>query len=278
MGILRLGYSHVRVTDLAEAKHHYANTLGLYEMKAEGNKVWYKGWDEWDHHSVVLEEGGVGLVKFGFKVQYEDDIADIENKAATFGVKTERFSAGENAEVGDGLRIFTPSEHVFEIYHQMTPVSTEVGTHNPEAFPRHLVGVGVPPGLDHALITAPNPKLMEDMLREVLDFYTTEKVVTDLTDDADTMAVWMSPNPSNSIHQLAVLGGPAGKLHHFAFQLDNWNDVGHAATCSRWTTSRSTSARPATASPAARPSTSSIPRATATRSSPVATSPTRTAR
>ena len=46
MGILRMGYIHTRVTDLAEAKNHYANTLGLYETHAEDGKVWYKGWDE----------------------------------------------------------------------------------------------------------------------------------------------------------------------------------------------------------------------------------------
>ena len=46
-----------------------------------GRRVYYKGRDEWDHHSVVIEEGGVGAVKFGFKVQYEDDIDDIEKKA-----------------------------------------------------------------------------------------------------------------------------------------------------------------------------------------------------
>ena len=30
--------------------------------------MYYRGWDEWDHHSIVLEEGGVGLVKIGYKV------------------------------------------------------------------------------------------------------------------------------------------------------------------------------------------------------------------
>ena len=33
MGIMRMGYAHVRVTDMAEAKDHYANTLGLYEVR-----------------------------------------------------------------------------------------------------------------------------------------------------------------------------------------------------------------------------------------------------
>ena len=142
MGIMRMGYAHVRVTDLAEAKQHYANTLGLYETLSTDGKVYYKGWDEWDHHSVVLEEGGVGVVKYGFKVEYESDIDLVEKRAQEFGLTVERMSAGENPEVSDGIRFTAPSEHVFEVYHSQTLIGTEVGTHNPEAFPRHLVGVG----------------------------------------------------------------------------------------------------------------------------------------
>ena len=29
MGIMRLGYLHVRVTDLEEARDHYSNTMGM---------------------------------------------------------------------------------------------------------------------------------------------------------------------------------------------------------------------------------------------------------
>lgn len=226
MGVLRLGYVHIRVTDLAEAKNHYANTLGMYEMLSEPGKVYYKGWDEWDHHSVVLEEGGVGVVKYGWKVKDEADIADIEKKAQAFGLTVERMAAGENSEVGDGIRFTTPSEHVFEVYHSQTLVGTEVGTHNPEAFPRHLVGVGVP-ALDHSLITAENPLEMERMCAELFDFFPVERVQTTLEDDHHLIGTWMTNN--NILHQLAVIEGPNGKLHHFAFKLDDWNQVGHAA-------------------------------------------------
>ena len=226
MGIMRMGYAHVRVTDMAEAKNHYANTLGLYEVLEEDGRVYYKGWDEWDHHSVVLEEGGVGLVKFGFKVEHEFDIGEIEKKAETFGCIVERMSKGENPEVSDGIRIHTPSEHLFEVYHGQTMVGTEVGTHNPEVFPRHLVGVGVP-AIDHALITAEDVKGMERFLTETFSFYATERVQTSLEPDADYIGTWMTSG--NQIHQLAVIAGPQGKLHHFAFKLTDWNEVGHAA-------------------------------------------------
>jgi catechol 2,3-dioxygenase len=226
MGIMRMGYVHARVTDMAEAKDHYANTMGLYETLATDGKVYYKGWDEWDHHSVVLEEGGVGVVKFGWKVEKPEDIDDIERRAQAFGVTVERMAAGENPEVSDGIRFTTPSDHVFEVYHGQTLIGTEVGTHNPDAFPRHLVGVGVP-GIDHALITCEDAGLMERFLTAVFDFYPTEKVQTSLDADAHTIATWMTSN--NQIHQLACLEGPQGKLHHFAFRLGDWNDVGRAA-------------------------------------------------
>ncbi|HHV21004.1 MAG TPA: catechol 2,3-dioxygenase [Propionibacterium sp.] len=226
MSVMRLGYVHMRVTDMAEAKNHYANLLGLYEMKAEGNRVWYKGWDEWNHHSVVLEEGGVGVIKYGFKVEYEDDIAKIEKNAQDFGATVERMSAGENPEVGDGIRIHTPSEHVFEVYHHMTEVSTEVGTHNPDAFPRHLVGIGAP-CLDHSLLSCDDPALMEKFFIATFDYFTTERVATSLDADADTIAVWMTNN--NIYHQMAVLKGPQAGIHHFAFRLEDWNEVLHAA-------------------------------------------------
>jgi catechol 2,3-dioxygenase-like lactoylglutathione lyase family enzyme len=65
--VMRLGYVHLRVTDLEESRNHYSNTLGMEVVASEPGKLYLKCWDEWDHHSLVLEEGGVGLVKLGYK-------------------------------------------------------------------------------------------------------------------------------------------------------------------------------------------------------------------
>ena len=224
-GVMRLGYVHARVTDLAAAKSHYGSTMGLYTTHETDDAVYYKGWDEWDHHSLVLEQGGVGVVKLGFKVADAGDLDGIEARAKAFGVSVERMSAGENLEVSDGLRMTTPSEHVVEVYHAMTSYGTEVGTHNPEVFPRHLVGVGAP-RIDHALITAEDVKTMDRFFHDVLGFYTTERVQTSLDDDADYIGTWMTAG--NTVHDIAVIGGPNGKLHHFAFELADWSAIKHA--------------------------------------------------
>jgi len=90
MGAMRMGYMHVKVTDLAEAKQHYGSTVGLYQTLEQDGKVYYKGWDEWDHHSVVIEEGGVGMVKTGLKCETPDDVAAIEAKTVAYGYPVER--------------------------------------------------------------------------------------------------------------------------------------------------------------------------------------------
>ncbi len=222
MGVLRLGYVHAKVTDLAEAKRHYGYTLGMHTAHEEEGKIWLKGWDEWDHHSVVLEEGGVGLTKMGYKVAKSSDLDEYEKRAQQFGCIVERMSKGENLEIGDGIRIVLPSEHILELYAEATLVGTEVGSINPEVFPRHLVGVGVP-HLDHLLITTTDVNLMDRFFHEVLDFYAAERVQTSLDDDAAYIGTWLSTG--QRAHDIAIIDGPQGKLHHFAFGLHDWSSI-----------------------------------------------------
>jgi len=108
----------------------------------------------------------------------------------------------------------------------MSSVGNEVGFHNPEAWPRHQEGVAVP-AIDHALVVCQDPTLSESFFREVLDFYPTERVQPEL-ESKECMATWLSAG--QKIHDIAILGGPVqGKLHHFAFQLEDWSAVLKAA-------------------------------------------------
>ncbi|MES4889585.1 catechol 2,3-dioxygenase [Streptomyces sp. NPDC096012] len=224
MGVMRLGYVHARVTDLDEARSHYGGTLGMKQVHQEQGVAYYKAWDEWDHHSVVLEEGGVGLVKLGYKVARSTDLDDFERRAAAFGCLTERMSRGENVGIGDGVRVVLPSDHVVELYHEAEFLGTETGTLNPAPFPRELVGVGVP-RIDHCLITTEDPETLERFFSECLDFRSAERVVEHL-DDGALLGSWMSC--SNTPHDIAFIKGPNGKLHHFAYALTDWHEIKRA--------------------------------------------------
>jgi len=229
MGVLRLGYAHIRVTDLAAAKKHYTQVVGFRQVLDQGDKLFLKGWDEWDHHSLVLEQGGVGVAKIGFKVSRVDDIDKIEGRANRFGVTTERMSKGDNPEVSDGLRITLPSTHIVEIYHEQTIVGREVGTVNPSLRPYEVSGIGAP-RLDHALLGCDDVNETEQFFIRVLGMYPTERLVPDLDHQDTLLASWLSV--ANRGHDIALIGGPGydGKLHHVAFMLENgWNDLLNAA-------------------------------------------------
>ncbi len=103
MPIMRLGYVHIRVTDLDDATRHYTKTLGMQQTAADGNRRYFKAWDEFDHHSVVVEEGGVGLVKLGMKAASSADLELFERNLGAFGVvryPSKKFSPFVLAGVG----------------------------------------------------------------------------------------------------------------------------------------------------------------------------------
>jgi catechol 2,3-dioxygenase len=221
MAVMRLGYVHARVTDLEASKKYYTRTLGMY-VTAEGDGTAYlKCWDEYDHHSVVLEEGGVGLVKLGYKCETPEDLAVIEKRAQKFGASVSRMGKGENLAVGDGIRIMLPSEHVLELYNDIEYVGTETGTLNPDPWPRDGVGVSAP-RLDHALLTCEDVETTERFFQEVMAFQAVERAITD---PADPMLIGTWLSCTNTPHDIAYVKGPNGKLHHFAYAMEDWNSI-----------------------------------------------------
>jgi catechol 2,3-dioxygenase len=123
--------------------------------------------------------------------------------------------------VGDGLRITTPSDHVLELYTDMEYTGTDTGSINPEAWPRNMRGVGTH-WIDHALIPAEDPGLLERFMMEVLDFKPAERVVESM-DHPEVIGSWLTCGESP--HDLAVIKGPNGKLHHFAYHLEDWGAI-----------------------------------------------------
>ncbi|HCZ49488.1 MAG TPA: catechol 2,3-dioxygenase, partial [Gammaproteobacteria bacterium] len=76
MGILRIGKVAINVLDLDEARRHYGDFLGLTETASAPGEAYFKGWDEYDHHSVILRESDrAGLDHLAFKVRFPDDLA-----------------------------------------------------------------------------------------------------------------------------------------------------------------------------------------------------------
>ena len=224
MGILRLAHVDITVPDLDLAAAYYTEVMGMLETERTADQIFLKCWDEEDHHSLAVRyDPRVGIDRFTFKVAGEDDLEDLENRVENYGFAVSRVPGGESIGQGESIRFETPSGHQMELVHEVDKVGGLLPKTNPGPVPPGLKGIA-PPRMDHLLVTAEEVPEASKFYMDVLGFRLTEQL---LDGDGHQIGTWMER--SHSPHDLAVVSGPNGGLHHFAFWLDDWTQVRDAA-------------------------------------------------
>ena len=224
MAIFRLGHVEVRTPDLELCAAYYTEVLGLREVARDDNHVYLKGWDEQDHHSLMLTGANrYGLEHVAFKTESVDDLEGYETNLERYGCTVERVAAGTELGQGEAIRFDSPTGHTMEIYAKMEKVGNGLPLFNPPPMPMDLVGIA-PPRLDHCLLTTENVPDAARFMSEVLGFRLTEQLVTN---EGYQLIVFFER--SRQPHDIAFTRGANGGLHHFAYWLDSWAEVGRAA-------------------------------------------------
>ena len=226
MSIMRLGRAELRVLDLEESVNYYTNIIGLDEVGRSEGRVYLKAWDEFDHHSLILQEAdSPGLDHLAFKVEEEEDLAVFEKRIEQFGCTLSRVSNRSRLGEGEAIRFELPTGHPVELYHEIVQVGTRVGVRNPHPWPEGTRGIA-PHRLDHVALTGMDVKLATRFFTEVMDMHVSEKVETH---DGEVMVGSFIHARNGKPHDIAFIQGPDKKLHHTAFYVDNWYDVLKAA-------------------------------------------------
>jgi catechol 2,3-dioxygenase len=224
-GVLRPGHIVIRVLDLEAALNHYVNVLGLIETgRDDKGRVFLKGWDEQDHHSVVLREADqAGMDYLGWKVDSPATLKKLAADVEQSGLATDIswIPAGEHPETGERFRFTIPTGHVMELYAEKTVVGNGMPNLNPDPWPDGLKGMQ-PSRFDHCLLYGDDLDGTVKLFTEVLGFGISEKVMTE--DESLMIGTFLSC--SNKAHDVAFIRQPVkGKLHHASFLLDNWYEV-----------------------------------------------------
>lgn len=224
-GVLRPGFIQIRVLDMDTALTHYVDHLGLDKVCDGGDgRVYLKGWDEFDHHSVVLRKADApGLDVMAFKVSKDSDLDGFEERINKWGLEVDHVAAGEQPGLGRRIGFTIPSGHRIELYADIEMAEKHPPILNPDVWPDLPRGMKAT-RFDHALLYGPDVDKVQTFFEECLDFKTAEQVV--LPDGL--LAVWLTC--SNKAHDIAFVKHPEpGKFHHAAFFLESWHDVGNAA-------------------------------------------------
>lgn len=224
-GIIRLGRLELRVYDLEKSVDYYTNVIGLEVTARDENRVYLKAWDEYDHHSTILQKSdSAGMDHMGFKVKDVYELEKLEHKIEQFGCTLTRVPKGSRIAEGEAVRFQIPTGHMMELYTDMEFVGVKTGSVNPDPWPEGLKGIA-PHRLDHALLTGDDLKTATRFFTEVLGFKQSERIIS--VDGEDLVGSFLST--TNKAHDLAFVKGPDAKFHHAGFYVDNWYEVLKAA-------------------------------------------------
>ena len=225
MGILRLSHVELRCPDLELSTAYYTEVVGLVETAREQERVWLKGWDEHQHHSVILRYAPTyGLEVMGFKVADAGDLDILQARVEEHGIATKRLKVGElGPGSGDTVRFTAPSGHVVDLVHGMEQVGNMLPLHNPPPEPQGLVGIH-PPRIDHVFVMCEDVDGVTAFFQDVLDFRLTEQIIAD---DGYQLATFLER--THTAHDIAFITGPNSAFHHVAFWVDDWNELRRAA-------------------------------------------------
>jgi len=224
-GLLRPGIAQIRVLDMEESITHYVDRIGLnFVSKEADGRVYLKGYDEFHRHSIVLREADTaGIDFFAFKADSQDSVDQYRKRIEEYGLDVDDVPAGEQPGTGGRIGFTVASGHRIELYADMDLSDDAPETHSPFIWREEPHGMRAQ-RMDHCLLYGPNIDKVEEFFTTVLDFHLPERV--DLPDG--TLAIWMTV--SNKAHDIAfVKHDEPGKLHHLAFYLEDWNEIGHAA-------------------------------------------------
>ncbi|UCV01677.1 catechol 2,3-dioxygenase [Dechloromonas denitrificans] len=227
-GVMRPGHVQVRVLDMDESIHFYGNVLGLVETGRDAaGRVYFKAWDEHDHHSVILRQAeSAGMDFIGFKVRDRATLEKLDADLQAYGVKTERMAAGDLLETGERVRFVIPTGHTVELYAEKTCVGNSQSDTNPDPWTAEAEHGMAPIRFDHALLYGPDIDGNLKLFTEVLGFYLVERVL--LEDGESLLAIFISCG--HKAHDLAFVRHPEpNKLHHISFLLQSWEKVLRAA-------------------------------------------------
>jgi catechol 2,3-dioxygenase len=220
--IARLGYVEIRSLDLDRDLDYYTNVVGLRLESVEGRTAYLKGWDEKHAYSFILTESDkAGMVRLAFRTVDPEDLEYYEDRLKKLGVRFDVIP--EDYKRGRALRFTAPSGHTVELYYEMEYTGNLLPEVNPDPWPQGLKGIA-PPRLDHTLVTAPDSTTAIRFFEEVLEFRASEYVVNA---EGVPIAAWLWQRPTP--HDLAIIPGREGGVHHVAFPIETPESLFRAA-------------------------------------------------
>ncbi len=216
--IQSLGHVEFCVTDLERTRDFYVDLIGLHETERDRDRVYLRGTEGREHHSLVLRKAdspGVGHI--AFRVQDEASMTDMDARFKALGLQTS-WVEGEELGQGRALRVQDPLGFTIEYYAEMQSVDWLLQKY-------HLHKGVSPTRIDHVNMLTPDAQGGYDWYTNELGFGCAELTES----EAPSNRVWASwLFRKGTVHDVAVMTGKGPSVHHVGLSLGDPLSVIHA--------------------------------------------------
>ncbi|MDL4817453.1 catechol 2,3-dioxygenase [Actinomadura opuntiae] len=226
--IAHVGSVELLTPEPDESLRFFTRVMGLTEVGSEGDSVYLRTWDDYEHHTVKLTAHGTSGIRRTALRTWSQEALERRVKAIEESGLGVGWRDGDPG-VGPTYVFRDPDGHELELYwesewYEAPPELKPSLKNQAQAYPARGVCVR---RLDHVNYLAAEVEPSTEFLMETLGGRTTEQI---RLDSGDIAGRWLHfTNKSYDIVYTRDWTGANGRLHHIAFATDTREDILRAA-------------------------------------------------
>ncbi|MEH7384809.1 VOC family protein [Bacillus sp. JJ1521] len=223
--VAHIGHASINVTNLERSTWFFTEVLGLHVSAEENDKVYLRAWQDWDHHTLVLNKADQsGLDHFGWRVNSEKSLYAFEKTLKESGTEYKWIEGGTELGQGDAIKFHSPAGIPVELYWEMEKYSNPLTASKLPSHPMKYTGVGAAPRrFDHVNVMVDDVAKEQEWWTNFLGIHHRYYI----QNEADVrLGSWLSK--TNIAHEIALMRNSnqtGALLHHVAYFLDSPDEL-----------------------------------------------------
>jgi catechol 2,3-dioxygenase len=226
--IAHLAHIELLTPRLEESARFFVDVMGMTESGRQGDSVYLRGWDDYEHHSLKLtasEKPGLGhyALRASSPQALQRRVEAVERSGCGIG-----WIDGDEGH-GPAYRFTDPDGHKIEIYYETVWYQPPEGSrpalkNQASRYPDRGIGLR---RIDHINLLAADVHANRVFMQEVLGGRMTEQIIFD---DGSEKASWITF--TNKTYDVAISEdwtGAKGRLHHITYAVDSREEILRAA-------------------------------------------------
>lgn len=229
--VAHLGHVEIGVTNLEKSVWFFTEIMGLYVSADEGDRVYLRAWQDFDHHTLVLVKSDVsGVKQIAWRVSSPDALAAFERQFKDMNMEFKWIEGGTKKVQGDTIQFRSPAGLPVELYWEKELfVNTDPATASKlPSHPSKYTGKGVAPRrFDHVNILVDDVAKEQQWWSDLLGIHHRYYIQND---ENVRLGSWLSR--TNIAHEIALMRNSnqnGAIFHHLAYYLDSPDELIRAA-------------------------------------------------